>query len=32
VAVSFAGVLWTPGHTVYGDRNGVVVTERALSA
>jgi regulator of ribonuclease activity A len=30
VPVSFAGVLWQPGHVVYGDPDGVIVSPEAL--
>ncbi|MBW3603861.1 MAG: ribonuclease E activity regulator RraA [Actinobacteria bacterium] len=31
VPVSFAGVLWVPGHMVYGDPDGVIVSPQPLA-
>lgn len=31
VAVSFAGVLWIPGHVVYGDPDGVILSPDPLA-
>ena len=30
VLLSFAGVVWTPGHFVYVDEDGLVLSERSL--
>ena len=30
VPVEFAGVSWTPGHYVYGDEDGIILSETAL--
>ncbi len=32
VPVSFAGVLWTPGHYAYGDADGVILSPEPLTA
>lgn len=31
VPLSFAGVVWTPGHFVYADEDGLILSEQALA-